>query len=698
MRTTDNNPMTFLRAAMLWLVIAAASALALPAFAQPLPPADPDDGLSFRVLSFHDVRTGVRASFEQSPDETAVDDSTLAEVFAWLQYNGYHPVSLQQIVDARAGGKPLPSQPVLLTFDDGYRSAYTKVFPLLKRFNYPALFALVTSWLDVPEDQLVHWGDKPAPRENFLLWPEAAEMARSGLVEFASHTDAMHTGVLANPQGNMLPSAATHRYDPKTGRYEDDETYVRRIEADLRRSREIIEARTGARVRATVWPYGAYNTAALEASKRAGMPITFTLDDGANTQAVPLTRIRRALAAYDNKAPDYAQLLRSPVGGEVRPVNRVMHVDLDYVYDPDPAQQERNLSALIDRVAAVRPRSVFLQAYADPDGDGVADALYFPNRHLPMRADLFSRAAWQLRTRTGVKVYAWMPVTAFRLPASNPLATHTVMAQGGTMPPGRYHRLTPFDPAVRTLVGDIYEDLGRHAFFEGVLFHDDATLSDDEDASPAALAAYAKWGLPPDVAAIRADPALAARWSAAKTRYLIDFTHELAARLGAWRPALETARNLYARPVLEPQAEQWFAQNYEASLAAYDYVALMAMPRMEQEADANAWLARLARRAADTPRGLDGTVFELQARDWRTGKPVADAELARQWTLLQRAGVRHLGYYPDDFLNNQPSLDVVRRAISVRTLLPRALRASAAETTPPQAPQASPPAHGERTP
>ncbi|MBN8757461.1 MULTISPECIES: poly-beta-1,6-N-acetyl-D-glucosamine N-deacetylase PgaB [Variovorax] len=689
MRTTDDNPMTFLRAAMLWLVLAAASALALPAFAQPLPPADPDDGLSFRVLSFHDVRTGVRASFEQSPDETAIDDSTLAEVFAWLQFSGYHPVSLQQIVDARAGGKPLPARPVLLTFDDGYRSAYTKVFPLLKRYNYPALFALVTSWLDVPEGQLVHWGDKPAPRENFLLWPEVAEMARSGLAEFASHTDAMHTGILANPQGNMLPAAATHRYDPKTGRYEDDDAYVRRVEADLRRSREIIEARTGARVRATVWPYGAYNTAALEASARAGMPITFTLDDGANSPDVPLTRIRRALAAYDNKAPEYAQLLRNPVGGEVRQVNRVMHVDLDYVYDPDPAQQERNLSALIDRVAAVRPRSVFLQAYADPDGDGVANALYFPNRHLPMRADLFGRAAWQLRTRTGVKVYAWMPVTAFRLPASNPLATHTVMAQGGKMPADRYHRLTPFDPAVRTLVGDIYEDLGRYTFFEGVLFHDDATLSDDEDASPSALATYAKWGLPPDVAAIRADPALMARWTAAKTRYLIDFTHELAARLGAWRPALETARNLYARPVLEPQAEQWFAQNYEASLAAYDYVALMAMPRMEQEADADAWLGRLARRAADTPRGLDGTVFELQARDWRTGKPVADAELARQWTLLQRAGVRHLGYYPDDFLNNQPSLDVVRRAISVRTMLPRALGASAAETTPPQ---------GERAP
>ena len=668
------KPLSFLRAAMLWLLVA----LALPALAQPLPPADTDDGVSFRVLSFHDVRANVRASFETSPDETAVDERSLAEVFAWLQYSGYHPVSLQQIVDARAGRTPLPAKPVLLTFDDGYRSAYTKVFPLLQRYRYPAVLALVSSWLEVPDGSLVHWGDKPAQRDEFLRWSEAAEMARSGLVELASHSDAMHTGIPANPQGNMLPAATTHRYDAATGRYEDDAAYSRRVEADLRRSREIIEARTGAKVRAMVWPYGAYNDAALKAAERAGMPVTLTLDDGPNTAAVPLSRIRRALAAYDNEAPDYARLLRSPVGGEARPINRVMHVDLDYVYDPDPAQQERNLSALVERVAAVRPRSVFLQAYADPDGDGVADALYFPNRHLPMRADLFARAAWQLRSRAGVKVYAWMPVMAFRLPASNPLAAHTVRTQDGTTPPDRYHRLSPFDPAVRTLVGDLYEDLGRHAFFEGLLFHDDAMLSDDEDASPAALAAYARWGLPPDVAAIRADPALMARWTTAKTRYLTEFTQELAARVGVWRPGLETARNLYARPVLEPAAEQWFAQNYENALAAYDYVGLMAMPRMEREAknpaQSDAWLARLARRAADTPRGLDGTVFELQARDWHTGNPVPDEELARQWTLLQRAGIRHLGYYPDDFLNNQPSLDVVRRAISVRTLLSRPVR------------------------
>lgn len=675
------SPVAACRSLALALMAPMLLALSFQASAQLLPPADPDDGLTFRVLSLHDVRENVRGSFEKDPEETALDERTLAELFAWLAKNDYHPVSLQQIVASRSGGKPLPSKPVLLTFDDGYSSAYTKVYPLLQRYNYPAVFALVTSWLEVPESGLVPYGSKLLPRSRFLRWSEAAEMARSGLVELASHTHAMHIGIQANPQGNLLPMAATHRYDPKTGRYENDAAFSQRVESDLRLSRELIETRTGAKVRSIVWPYGMYNALSLKAAERAGMPLSMTLSDGPNSPTVPLSEIRRALAVYDFQAADYAGLMRSPDEGRDGPrgaqsVNRIMHVDLDYVYDPDPLQQERNLSLLIERVAAINPSSVFLQAFSDPDGDGVADALYFPNRHLPVRADLFSRVAWQLRSRAGVRVYAWMPVMAFRLPKDNPLAGRVVVAkdEGGTSQvAGRYHRLSTFDPAVRALIGDIYDDLGRHTFFGGILFHDDATFADDEDDSPAALAAYQRWGLPGDVAAIRRDPALVARWTAAKTRHLIEFTQELAARLRTWRSDLLTARNVYAGPLIDPASEQWFAQNYEASLAAYDYVALMAMPRMEGQSSATAdgWLTKLVQRAGATPKGLDGTLFELQARDWRTQEPVPDAELARQWSLLQRMGARHIGYYPDDFLNDQPSLKTLQRALSMQSLLKR---------------------------
>ncbi|MEG2114496.1 MAG: poly-beta-1,6-N-acetyl-D-glucosamine N-deacetylase PgaB, partial [Hafnia sp.] len=53
------------------------------------PPADPDDGVTFRVLAFHDVRDNLRASFETYPDATAIDTKTLASVFAWLKENDY---------------------------------------------------------------------------------------------------------------------------------------------------------------------------------------------------------------------------------------------------------------------------------------------------------------------------------------------------------------------------------------------------------------------------------------------------------------------------------------------------------------------------------------------------------------------------------------------------------------------------------
>lgn len=63
-----------------------------------------------------------------------------------------------------------------------------------------------------------------------------------------------------------------------------------------------------------------------------------------------------------------------------------------------------------------------------------------------------------------------------------------------------YIRLSPFSPEARQTIREIYEDLAKSSSFNGILFHDDVTLSDYEDASPDALKAYAKQGLPTDLA------------------------------------------------------------------------------------------------------------------------------------------------------------------------------------------------------
>ena len=323
---------------------------------------------------------------------------------------------------------------------------------------------------------------------------------------------------------------------------------------------------------------------------------------------------------------------------------RVMHVDLDYVYDPDPAQQTQNINRLIQRVYDMKISHVFLQAFADPQGDGRIRALYFPNRRLPVRADLFNFVAWQLQTRAGVKVFAWMPVLSFDLDPSLPRVQRrdrqTGQLREATEP---YIRLSPWDPQVRQQVTDIYEDLARYASFNGILFHDDAALTDVDDAGQ--------------------------NTTRQKSQTLIGFTHALSLAVKHIRgPQIKTARNMFALPILQPESEAWFAQNLDDFLAEYDWTVPMAMPLMESVPadESDAWLTRLVNAVAARPGALDKTIFELQARDWdqKPQRAVSDSQLAQWMRVLQLNGVKNYGYYPDDFLNNQPDISRIRPEFS----------------------------------
>ena len=42
---------------------------------------------------------------------------------------------------------------------------------------------------------------------NLMNWDQMREIQRSGLVEFVSHSDNLHYGILSNPQQNKQPAA-----------------------------------------------------------------------------------------------------------------------------------------------------------------------------------------------------------------------------------------------------------------------------------------------------------------------------------------------------------------------------------------------------------------------------------------------------------------------------------------------------------
>jgi len=100
------------------------------------------------------------------PEDIGAGDTDLVdatpEVFAahlrfFRRY--FVPVTLDMVREARAGGEPLPQNPLLVTFDDGYLDNYTRATPLLQRFGIRAVFFVATDYLSA---RRLFWWDRIA--------------------------------------------------------------------------------------------------------------------------------------------------------------------------------------------------------------------------------------------------------------------------------------------------------------------------------------------------------------------------------------------------------------------------------------------------------------------------------------------------------------------------------------------------------
>ena len=606
----------------------------------------------YGVLAYHSVVDESAAENQKHYFPQTISAQMLIKHFNWLKENGYNVISWQQVIDAENGQGTLPDNAVLLSFDDGYETMYNVVFPLLKAYNYPAVFAPVTGWLDTPANQKITYADKMLDRSVFATWSQVKEMEQSGLVEVASHTHNLHNGINANPSGGQLPAVIAPEY--KNGKYETEDAYKNRLKSDFAHTVQTLVNHIGKKPRVMVWPYGQFNDVAVQLARQAGMSHYFSLGEKIINK-VGDKHIGRLLLNAEtdlNTVKNYLDGI-----DESKQIQRVLHVDLDYVYDADKAQQAKNLDKLIDRIYRYGVTTVYLQAFSDPDGDGVADALYFPNKYLPVRDDIFGRIAWQLQTRAGVQVYAWMPVLAFDLRKGVKEAEYVIDSRTGKPSTKAYLRLSPYNKQNVEIIKSIYNDLSFYAKFNGILFHDDAFLTDFEGAE----GDHAEGMVSPQ--------------AKQKTQDLIQLTHQLTDALKPYflrgSYSLKTARNLYASVITNPNAEEWLAQNLKTLTDNYDTTAIMAMPYMENEQpisqeEAYQWFSSLIENVkAQAP--LDKVLFEFQAVNWRTQKPIPESELIDWMKLLQKNHIYSYGYYPDNFLTNQPDLNKMKPYFSVNT-------------------------------
>ncbi len=376
-----------------WLLL-----LLLPLSALILPPAAAAS--QFTALAFHDV---VDTRRELTYDAVTVDH--LIGQLEWLKLNNYHPVSIDDLIAAREGRRPLPERAVLLCWDDAYTSFFTRVLPLLKAYKYPAVLAVVGSWVTPDARGMVQYGDQLVPRDNFMSWPQLQEAASSGLVEIASHSDILHNAILADPSGDRMPAAIARRYDTTHKVYETELQYNNRLYADLQANSNLIQDHLGFQPRVMVWPFGRYNEAALRAAARAGMTITLTLNPVPGDSDT-LTAIGRI---YPTRNPDLLTF-RSYLNTRIRPaVRHFFKVDSRELVETDP-DQEKNFGSFLNRVKDLSPSMVLFEPVVETDG--VTTAL-FRNSRFPVAQDRLNRLSWHTDKRVGTTVSLWLSSALF---------------------------------------------------------------------------------------------------------------------------------------------------------------------------------------------------------------------------------------------------------------------------------------------
>ena len=90
----------------------------------------------------------------------------------WLVRRGYHAVTLRAVWEHWHGGRPLPRRPIVISFDDGFRSTVTVALPALRAHGWPAVLNLALHHLDV------RWG----------VWSRDVRAMLANGWELASHT------------------------------------------------------------------------------------------------------------------------------------------------------------------------------------------------------------------------------------------------------------------------------------------------------------------------------------------------------------------------------------------------------------------------------------------------------------------------------------------------------------------------------
>ncbi|HEX8931923.1 MAG TPA: polysaccharide deacetylase family protein, partial [Patescibacteria group bacterium] len=145
-----------------------------------------------------------------------------------LKTAGYTFMTASELGEVLDGKRPLPKNPILLTFDDGHWDFYTDVLPILKKYNVKATEYVISGFTG---------------GSDFMTQKEVQAVVDSGLVDVGAHT--VHHLAL---KGRTLAT----------------------LQSEVAQSKKMLEETYHIKVVSFAYPYGSFDNQSEQVVKESG--------------------------------------------------------------------------------------------------------------------------------------------------------------------------------------------------------------------------------------------------------------------------------------------------------------------------------------------------------------------------------------------------------------------------------------------
>jgi len=200
-------------------------------------------------------------------DRMTVTTLTFESHLQYIKNKNYTIIPLRHLVNYYLGKRSsLPSQSLVITADDGHKSVYTEMFPLLRKYHIPVTLFLYPSAI--------------SNASYAMTWNQLKEIKESGLFDFQSHTF-------------WHPNFKEERKRLKPAEYEDF------VEKQLKKSKERLQRELDVKVDMLAWPFGIYDEWLIKKVTEAGYVAGFTMERRHTSPSENMMALPRYLIARE---------------------------------------------------------------------------------------------------------------------------------------------------------------------------------------------------------------------------------------------------------------------------------------------------------------------------------------------------------------------------------------------------------------